>query len=629
MTESSGVKARIKRCAVCKIDLKGRFVYIDDGIEKILGYTKEELFGKTFRNFLKDSDHDLIKQLLAHRNHFETYFETANIHLVNRHQQVIPATLVISLNFIAGNPVNYQIIINAGSLDKNTEMQTGSSNAYQAFFQDCLGGVAALNHSELVCLIRTFTGAEAAFIYRIDDEALTLDAGTIPFESEKANPGPLHIRVACSKGTYSFADQDNVRTAVEQEGLAPAEFVCRLECHDPYLLRLVFNDDLSAEVSSETHSRAHLAAQMATLILDYEKSGSETGFSGDVDFTLHFLNTLGVGALITDRDGMIRDKNPMAIKMLGAKNLSGHYRELVEFLAADNSPDITRSFTTFIDLEGDNKPVDFDIVVNLPGGHKTLLTIYKQALPGEDNNTCLLFSPLALFNQESSSRAFENKLLTLLVNEIKTGLKTAAGFSEKLSHEYYNHLNSEGNFYLLCLHDNLTKLGGLLAHLLKLLSMNNDIEVPRLTDLSLVVSQVLQELQTVYPGVTIDIKMNDLPKIRTWRNKVIQILRDVLSSLIRFADRTRLSVSFNAKVMNNQCEIVLLEEGTVIQEKYRQQFFDCYTSLPVKNSVPGSDRNSEPAFIKQMVASFGGKISLETQNGIGNRITLLIPIIND
>lgn len=629
MTESSGVKARIKRCAVCKIDLKGRFVYIDDGIEKILGYTKEELFGKTFRNFLKDSDHDLIKQLLAHRNHFETYFETANIHLVNRHQQIIPATLVISLNFIAGNPVNYQIIINAGSLDKNTEMQTGSSNAYQAFFKDCLGGVAALKHSELVCLIRTFTGAEVASIYKIDGEALTLDAGTIPFESEKANPGPLHLRVARSKGTYSFADQDDVRTAIEQEGLAPSEFVCRLECHDPYLLRLVFNDDLSAEVSSETHSRAGLAAQMATLILDYEKPGFETGFSGDVGFTLRFLHTLGVGALITDRDGMIRDKNPMAIKMFGAQNLSGHYRELVEFLAAENSPDITRSITTFIDLEGDNKPVDFDIVVNLPGGHKTLLTIYKQALPGEDNNTSLLFSPLALFNQESSSRAFENKLLTLLVNEIKTGLKTAVGFSEKLSHEYYNHLNSEGNFYLLCLHDNLTKLGGLLAHLLKFLSMNNDVEVPRLTDLSLVVSQVLQELQTVYPGVSIDIKTNDLPKIRTWRNKIIQILWDVLSSLIRFSDRTRLSVTFNAKVMNNQCEIVLLEEGPVIQEKYRQHFFDCYNSLPVKNSSPVSDRNSEPAFIKQMVSSFGGKISLETQDGIGNRINLLIPIIND
>ena len=34
-----------KRCAVGKIDLKGRLVYVDDSLEQLLGDQRENLFG--------------------------------------------------------------------------------------------------------------------------------------------------------------------------------------------------------------------------------------------------------------------------------------------------------------------------------------------------------------------------------------------------------------------------------------------------------------------------------------------------------------------------------------------------------------------------------------------------------
>ena len=63
-TQVSTRSVGFRRCAVCKVDLKGRFVYIDEEIENLLGYTKEELFGKSLSDFLDETSIVLLEQLL-------------------------------------------------------------------------------------------------------------------------------------------------------------------------------------------------------------------------------------------------------------------------------------------------------------------------------------------------------------------------------------------------------------------------------------------------------------------------------------------------------------------------------------------------------------------------------------
>ena len=74
-------RPQVTRCAVCKIDLKGRFVYIDDETEKLLGLTKEELFGRQFTDFLDQHDIDTISAILTGSNRYETFFDAAQIGL--------------------------------------------------------------------------------------------------------------------------------------------------------------------------------------------------------------------------------------------------------------------------------------------------------------------------------------------------------------------------------------------------------------------------------------------------------------------------------------------------------------------------------------------------------------------
>jgi PAS domain S-box-containing protein len=84
VTSTSGRGVGFRRCAVCKIDLKGRFVYIDEEIENLLGCTKEELFGKTIIEFLDEPSQEVVNRLISQRNHYESFYDTTGINIVNQ-----------------------------------------------------------------------------------------------------------------------------------------------------------------------------------------------------------------------------------------------------------------------------------------------------------------------------------------------------------------------------------------------------------------------------------------------------------------------------------------------------------------------------------------------------------------
>lgn len=111
VTETRAIDRRLKRCAVFKIDLKGRFVYIDDLTEDILHCPRESLFGRDIKGFLTEDSHSTLRTIFQRCRHYETFFEAVELNFVSAQGEGQPYQAVISLNFIAGNPANYQVVL--------------------------------------------------------------------------------------------------------------------------------------------------------------------------------------------------------------------------------------------------------------------------------------------------------------------------------------------------------------------------------------------------------------------------------------------------------------------------------------------------------------------------------------
>ncbi|MDZ4723491.1 MAG: PAS domain-containing protein [candidate division Zixibacteria bacterium] len=248
--ETTAVEPRgVKRCAVCKIDLKGRFVLVNDEAERIIGLTKEELFGRFLSEFLLESDRQIIQQILRQRNHYDSFFETTHVTLIDTKQNPLVAKIFISLNYIAGNPANYQIIF---SVDEE-ELASGRSLHTTIISRSLLHRLARITPSnqwaEVSKLIIEFGSIQTVLVYSLNAKhsltpiaAVSVIGDSLDSCASRFPTGKLHTFAASSGTSYSCTNDEDVRLSIEREGAAPHEFVTVLKSADmeSVLLRIVF-----------------------------------------------------------------------------------------------------------------------------------------------------------------------------------------------------------------------------------------------------------------------------------------------------------------------------------------------------------------------------------------------------
>lgn len=246
---TSSLERGIKRCAVCKIDLRGRFVLVNDEAEKLLGLGKDELFGRPFAEFLDEEDQQTIQQILRQRNHYESFFETTSLILRNRDGLSIPVRLILSLNYINGNPVNYQIVIQAESdLQPRTDASIVSLASYLTLqLPD--------QWQEMTAMIGATCQADAVALYfKHETNGLPLLAEPVAAWSFDRKPKLLlaesiHHAVAETGIAYDCTCESDVRQLISRNGTAPHELILPLasENGDSVVIRLIYSETTPAE----------------------------------------------------------------------------------------------------------------------------------------------------------------------------------------------------------------------------------------------------------------------------------------------------------------------------------------------------------------------------------------------
>ncbi len=261
-----------KRCAVCKIDLKGRFVYVDDATEKLTGYTKEELFGKSFLDFVTESGHSLVSHILYHRNHYETFFDSVRLEIIDHNKNSRAASVIFSLNFIAGNPVNFQVIIDVDTVDEVEAASAGADYSLRDFIHELLllprdrfGTEAPTILSEFFCDHRPmiYTHRQGHGDLELLSAATSARATGQP-ATDAAEPKALLAHVAETGEEYCCDDSGCIQHAIEKVGFAPHEFITRLQidAKHVFVVRLLFDEKADAAELQRCISEARQAMQL-------------------------------------------------------------------------------------------------------------------------------------------------------------------------------------------------------------------------------------------------------------------------------------------------------------------------------------------------------------------------------
>ncbi|MDF1544864.1 MAG: PAS domain-containing protein [bacterium] len=557
---------RLRRCAVCKIDLKGRFVYIDEEIENLLGFTKEELFGKSISDFLHGESQLLIESVLTHRNHYESFYDATEITVVDRHKTAISTTAIISLNFIAGNPVNYQLIINREDVNPAVKERSVELDRNEQFLISLLDMKSVQDMNEVAEQLRQFILAESVYVYLISENDLepracssSFEQGDFSFESIPA-PNDLHRAVAASGETYDNSDESSVRKAVELLGEAPGGLICRCEFGpgSAYLFCVHFDPESDFGNTSEARKKLEIGLNLIERLIHAEKSSASDDQNVDVKFTVGFLDSLGIGAALIGEEGQIAGYNPSCMSLLETESLSGNYADLLELLAADNSETQLSQLHSFMGGEaGPDSGADLEMEVVCPDGHRANLTVLRFSFDTADKSCCITLVPQSVSDTNSPPVAVDDDLIGKIISNLGEPLDDLYQVSQRLAHENYSEIGESGRGKLRRLVTQSSRLKLLLLDIMNSEKLSCSQQREQTVDLGLTLDEQIVAARQKHPTVEFNCRFDSLPLLQADPEVVGRIFEVLFEHSIRLNGENRLDLDLDVAVTETDCTLRL------------------------------------------------------------------------
>ena len=226
-----------------------------------------------------------------------------------------------------------------------------------------------------------------------------------------------------------------------------------------------------------------------------------------------------------------------------------------------------------------------------------------------------------------------NQLKTAFVgivsHELRTPLTSIKNLSENLFEGLAGPLNEKQKYYASRIQFNTDRLARMLNELLNLSKLEAGKMELRPTVLSL--QELLTELAEVFQplaqrkSITMDIgSMEDMPKVRVDRDKLYEVLANLLENAIKFTPPGG-HVHIDAQVLDERhIKMNVSDTGCGISNEHLSKIFDkFYRVEPGSGPVAGSGLGL--AIAKGLIELHGGSIGVESVLGKGSRFYFTLP----
>jgi hypothetical protein len=590
-TAASGNQTEIRRCAVLKIDRKGRLIYLDKEAERLLGASQVALFGRPITDFLAPSDVAAIEAIAASFSHYETTFETSTVTMVDAERREFRATVIVSQNFAAGNPTNYQIIITPELLAEAPPAPVAPPSAVE------LLTVLASAHpfgdpQQLTDVIAQHTKARTVRLLDSTETPPTLLARTDTSAAETAAQ-------AESRELSQTFDMPDGRQ-YELQAVCPLASAEQLQSASMIGVATVF-------------------ALLHRLVAPAPAAPAPVLSSADTVYTwsaVSLLQQVRIGAALIDDSGDALETNRLFESFYMPEQCGTRLEEIVASLrtdAGETPTELVRSYLIASDLS--ETPPPLTAVVRTPSGRSALLTVIR-LVPGCENRSCFLL--LKRTNGETGLGHLSASFVRQAAGSLSASLDAATSAWQKLEHGYNNELTGDGCFYLQCLSNHFARMTGTVADLVRSATLTAATELPQTVDTGLLMDQLLAELATRNPRLGLSIKHANLPRIQAPLKTVTAVLEGVLSYFVDRARKGTVEIEVSSVTEVERCRLRISDNGENLSGRAAQKLFDY-------GGGSGGGVTGTLGLALELARAMRGDITLAPQKGHGLALVVTLP----
>jgi PAS domain S-box-containing protein len=381
------------------------------------------------------------------------------------------------------------------------------------------------------------------------------------------------------------------------------------------------------------------------------------------------LNSVLDPILVTDAEGNIARMNPPAERMFtfppGKRNVEVERRvrtndavftSFVSSLYAGPERHWRRTLSLIDPQTGAAVPVEAisGKVVSKHGEETAIVTILHDLTEAEEK--AHLYEQVKRHSEELRERvreataelAEQNELLRRQAFQLEQASAMKSQFLANVSHELRTPLNAIMGYTHLLLEGvsgtmtppQQDKMGRIDANARHLLAVINDlldiariesgkmpiqIERVRLPEL---IDEVMTEVEPVIAGTRLAVDRNlspDLPEIETDRQKVKQIVLNLLSNALKFTPEGSVAIRLQHEAGGDEITIAVTDTGIGIAEENQKTIFEAFEQANSSYARRQGGTGLGLSICRRLSHILDGRITLVSQLGEGSTFTLYLP----
>lgn len=322
------------------------------------------------------------------------------------------------------------------------------------------------------------------------------------------------------------------------------------------------------------------------------------------------------GVVAFDTSGHIMHINPGAERMLGKKFGP-------EDVYSDVFPDLSIGES---DMAEDGKHIEVDYAVN-----RRVLKIFLAPLrTGEENNG--IMAVLHDVTQQKRLDDARKEFVANVSHELRTPLTNIKGYTETLIDAGEDIDAETRDRFLDIVYNEADRMTRMVKDLLTLTKLDYDRadDEPGDVDIASVARSVAtsMDIEARKQGVTISCLVPaDLPHIRGDRDRIQQVVMNIVSNAVKYNQRGG-RVDITGGQRGGNIFVTVSDTGLGIPEEDLPRIFERFYRVDKARSREKGGTGLGLAIAKEIIETYGGSISVRSQEGRGTSMTMTFPVFD-
>lgn len=242
-----------------------------------------------------------------------------------------------------------------------------------------------------------------------------------------------------------------------------------------------------------------------------------------------------------------------------------------------------------------------------------------------------------IYALESANESLE-QFAYVASHDLQEPLRKIRAFGDRLNTKYADQLEGSGRDYIERMQNAAARMQTLINDLLKYSRVGRFHEPFQLINLTDLIHDILNDLETTISETNASITVNDLPAVQAEPSQLRQLFQNLISNAIKFQQPDKppeIVVTFEkinaseiedyviAEVSSVYYKIKITDNGIGFNEKYLDRIFNIFQRLHGRSEYKGTGIGL--AICRKIVENHGGLISATSKPGQGSTFYVTLP----